>query len=300
MLSEDVMPESTLGEPQAARADRVSRRVLFSCHSIRGMRETNQDAAIVAQLRAQRRTEIVVAIVCDGMGGHQVGDLASLLGVSECFMHLVLGLLENSQQEMLPQIIDSIDEAMHAANEALLQYGKDHPQCDGLGTTLVIAVIYENTAYIGSVGDSRCYSWREGILTQLTHDHSVVQELVDMDLLTPDQAATHPRANEITRALGGKNDLDGIQVLPRDLEPNEVLVLCTDGLWKVGGDLIADTCRALAEQPFTHEPVDAAAAALVEAALARGSDDNVTAALLRVDTSATRHTNEVTPTDKED
>ena len=149
-----------------------------------------------------------------------------------------------------------------------------------MGTTLVTAVVTGNTCYVSSVGDSRCYCWRNGVLEQLTRDDSFVQELVDAGFLTPDEAECHPRANQITRALGWPQDLDGLTVANHPIQGSELLVLCSDGLWKGAGKALEEACTEADSWEFGQRALDRLAFQLVRGAVERDADDNVSAALV--------------------
>ena len=164
--------------------------------------------------------------------------------------------------------IAALREAVACAHETILAHAQDHIECAGMGTTLSVLWLGENYAYIAHVGDSRIYRLREGSLTQITQDHSLVEELVRAGLITREQARTHPRRNIITRALGthGENEPD---LLVTDVQDGDVFLLCTDGLTgMVPDDEIERTLRDCG--------IEAAADRLLALALDAGGRDNVT------------------------
>lgn len=171
--------------------------------------------------------------VADGMGGHNGGDLAAQAVVDALREAIVPGR-ESGAAEMLA--------AIHAANGAIVR--RNEAEATDAGSTVVAAHIAGRTATIAWVGDSRAYLLRDGTVTQLSHDHSLVQELIDAGLLTIAAAARHPRANVVTRALGVARNVD-IATLTLTLAPNDRLLLCSDGLsrplqevsWSANGDL---------------------------------------------------------------
>lgn len=174
----------------------------------------------------------------------------------------------------------AIAAAFYAANAHLIAHVTENPHHAGMGTTLVIALIADAALHVGNVGDSRCYLARGQTLQQLTHDDSYVQTLVDQNILTRDQADNDPRANELSRALGGLRDLDDLAITRHTLCPGDVVLLCSDGVWKGTQDAIRQTCQELALQPFTQAVLDEAAMRLVKTALDQGSDDNISVVLL--------------------
>ena len=200
--------------------------------------------------------------VADGMGGHNAGDVASGLAVA-CMRKRLCGrtpyitLLQNAVQE---------------TNIVLLQRAKEDPAYQGMGTTLTLLCDQGNTALIAHVGDSRCYRYRYGTLSQCTQDHSVVGEMTRLGVLTPEEARVHPYRNVITRALGTAGHVE-VDVLSVDVKPGDRFLICTYGLnGMVADEGIADMLRAVR--------IDAAADALLAAAMDAGGTDNITLLLL--------------------
>ena len=216
------------------------------------LRKQNEDAAWFDEGRA-------VFAVADGMGGHLAGEVASRMAI-EAVQRL-------ARDNAYPGIA-ALREAVASAHETILAHAQDHIECAGMGTTLSVLWLGENYAYIAHVGDSRIYRLREGSLTQITQDHSLVEELVRAGLITREQARTHPRRNIITRALGthGENEPD---LLVTDVKDGDLFLLCTDGLTGMVTD--EDIGRVLLENSM-----EAAADALLALALDAGGRDNVT------------------------
>lgn len=165
----------------------------------------------------------LVAVVCDGMGGHVGGQIASHVAVDAIRKFL--------SSQYIPNPKDAIVQACHAANAAILQRASEQPELTGMGSTCVMLIVRDGKVYMGSVGDSRIYLVRSKTIRQLTKDQSYVQMLVDAGQITQEQAEHHPRKNEITNALG----LSGMQpatVLedPINPEAGDCFVLCSDGL----------------------------------------------------------------------
>ena len=216
------------------------------------LRKQNEDAAWFDEARA-------VFAVADGMGGHLAGEVASRMAIEA---------VQRMARENERPGIAALREAVACAHETILTHAQDHIECAGMGTTLSVLWLGENYAYIAHVGDSRIYRLREGSLTQITQDHSLVEELVRAGLITREQARTHPRRNIITRALGthGENEPD---LLVTDVQDGDVFLLCTDGLTGMVTD-------AQIERMLLENDMEAAADALLAAALDAGGRDNVT------------------------
>ena len=216
------------------------------------LRKQNEDAAWFDEARA-------VFAVADGMGGHLAGEVASRMAIEA---------VQRMARENERPGIAALREAVACAHETILTHAQDHIECAGMGTTLSVLWLGENYAYIAHVGDSRIYRLREGSLTQITQDHSLVEELVRAGLITREQARTHQRRNIITRALGthGENEPD---LLVTDVQDGDVFLLCTDGLTgMVPDDEIERTLRDCG--------IEAAADRLLALALDAGGRDNVT------------------------
>ncbi len=186
------------------------------------IRTTNQDSYAAGELPGS----VAWAVVCDGMGGVAGGSFASSTAVKLISERISSsyrpGMSENSIKNMLTS-------AIIAANISVFDMGQENPDLTGMGTTVVVAIIVDETVYIAHVGDSRAYILSNGKLNQLTKDHSFVQEMVDSGRLTPDEARDDPRKNLITRALGVNEDIR-VDFCQEYISENEVLILCTDGL----------------------------------------------------------------------
>ena len=214
----------------------------------------------------------ILVIVCDGMGGHAGGKEASELAV-KTIVERVKGAPEGTSPR------DALKIAIEEANASIWNM----PTAEaGLrpGSTVVTALIHGSGVDIAHVGDSRIYLLHAGAVSQVTRDHSMVQELVDRNLIRAEDAAKHPDANKILRALGIAKDVE-VEVRPEPIAyvAGDVLVLCSDGL----SDLLAPS--DILEIAGTRPPAQAAGQ-LVDLANARGGHDNITAVVLRFRTSA--------------
>lgn len=208
-----------------------------------------------------------VALVCDGMGGAAAGDTASRLA-AETFVASLKHPAAN-----IPKLLQR---AVNAANDEVISYSQEHPECDGMGTTLVAAVVEENKAYVINVGDSRCYYIDHRGIRQITRDHSVVADMVRRGLITPEEARNHPRKNLITRALGASVDCEG-ELFQVRLEPDSMLLLCSDGLTNQVTD------QEILFEALSGGEIDTCCRRLVDLTLRRGAPDNVTVVLLAAD-----------------
>lgn len=235
------------------------------------VRAENQDSWLVRETpRQEGRAPILTAVVCDGMGGAKAGNVASRMGV-ERFVELLCPLLEEvDQAEVL------VPQAVKEANRAIFQLALSSPEYEGMGTTLVAAVTDGRTARIVNIGDSRCYLVRSKVIRQITKDHSLVQDLVDRGEIDRADAWLHPQRNYITRALG-TDETVLCDIFREDLEPEDVLLLCSDGL-----SGIVNPQELLFEIAYGGE-LETAAKRMMDIALERGAPDNVTLILLSAD-----------------
>jgi PPM family protein phosphatase len=212
-----------------------------------------------------------VFIVADGMGGHAAGEVASEMAVRITSREIgsVRGLTED-------QAGDRIRHAIQSANDAIFNRTLSEKDKRGMGTTATVLVLMRGRYLVGQVGDSRAYLLRNGVLSQLTKDHSYVQEQVDAGLLTPEQARVHPYSNVITRCVGANSDVTpdfyGGAVKPRD-----VFLLASDGLTGMLEDY--ELAELLSPDRMPQDQVDA----LIAEANRHGGLDNITAIIVRID-----------------
>jgi len=210
-----------------------------------------------------------LAIVADGMGGHEGGQEASSLAV-----RTMQEVYADSQEGDIKSLLTA---AFQAAHDRIRQYATQHPELRGMGTTATAIVLLSGHLYYTHVGDSRLYMVRAGKISRLTHDHSYVTRLVDSGLITAEEAENHPQRHILTSALGvGPEFSPDMLDQPIELEAGDVLVLCTDGLWGV----VADTEIA---QAVTAKSPSEACRTLVDLAKQHGGPDNITLQVLRID-----------------
>ena len=228
-------------------------------------RHENQDTFAVEQ-----GEKLLIAVVCDGMGGAEGGQIASSVAV-ETFMKEMRALIRADMTA--EQLRELASFCVAKANTAVYQRALQDPAYQGMGTTLVSAVAEEKYAIVCNIGDSRAYLIRGGEITRITHDHSVVQTLVENGNITAEEARTHPNRNLITRALGpDENTLcDAFEV---SFTKGDKILLCTDGLVVTATD--DEICRAVCAGKSAEESLDD----LIALAKAQGAPDNVTAVLI--------------------
>ncbi len=240
------------------------------------MRANNQDTGFSffsSSHSADNRPDFGLFIVADGMGGHVDGEKASALAARTAATYILqslyLPMLSGSNDSDGEPINDAMISAAQKANEQVLRHVKDG------GTTLTCVLIIGELAHIVHVGDSRAYLINEDGIEQLTRDHSLVQRLVELDQVAPDDAATHSHAGILYRAIGQSENLE-VDTLTRRLTPNTRLVLCSDGLW---GEVTAQEIHTLAAE--TNNPQDACDK-LVLLANSHGGKDNITAIVVKM------------------
>lgn len=186
------------------------------------VRSSNQDAYAVGELPG----EVAWAIVCDGMGGEAGGNIASALAVKVISEKITSAYNEKMRDASIKNLLDS---AICAANIEVYDMAYSRPDLQGMGTTVVAVIVRDKTAFIAHAGDSRAYIVSGETIQQITTDHSLVQNMVDRGEITAEQAQHHPKKNLITRAVGVEKRID-IDFSEIDLNDNETLILCTDGL----------------------------------------------------------------------
>jgi PPM family protein phosphatase len=233
------------------------------------VRQVNEDQSWVSQLN----NGVTLAIVADGMGGHQAGDVASQKAV-DAFR----SMLEQSAAKADLSLQEGkmlIRQAISQANEAVFELASRNERYHNMGTTIVAALVKQDNAIIGHVGDSRAYKITEGVITQITNDHTLVNELVKSGQLSAEEAAHHPRRNVLTRAVGTDSQVD-IEVQTVDWSSHDVLLLCSDGL----SNMVSEQ-QMLQTVSMEQLELEAKADHLIQLALHAGGDDNITVVLLQ-------------------
>lgn len=230
------------------------------------VRKMNQDAYEIRQL--DRNT--LLCVVCDGMGGAKSGNIASSLAVDVFVQEIVRTWSPNMEWDKTDQVLKS---AVKLANFTVYDQAMQFEEFDGMGTTLVAALIRGKKVSIVNVGDSRAYAINQKGIRQITRDHSVVQMMVDRGELTPEMAKSYPGKNLITRAVGTESAIV-CDVFRQELGRGDFLLLCSDGLSNMMDD-----------QEILFEVVhgvnkDRCCKRLLDIVISRGSPDNVTCVLV--------------------
>ena len=240
------------------------------------LRTNNEDAVRIAP-------EHGFAALADGMGGYNAGEVASHMAVDIVSDRLACWAKDAADRLADPRgapfTAAAAQQALEAfadeANRAIFDDARADPAHAGMGTTLVVALVYQGQLLVGHAGDSRAYCWRDGALTQLTRDHSVLQEQVDAGLMTARQAAAAPGRGLLTRGLGVEATVQ-LDTQATPLQPNDVYLLCSDGLT----DMVSNA--EIAAVLDSGLPLPDMAQVLIDQANSGGGRDNVTVALMRV------------------
>jgi PPM family protein phosphatase len=248
----------------------------FAAKTDTGMvRSQNEDTIAISP-------EYGLAILADGMGGYNAGEVASRIAADVLRQSLEseldrmqqrgFGLLQ-SRERQLHQLLAA---AIHDANAAILDAAQAEPELNGMGTTLVTALFHDDRLTIAHVGDSRAYRLRGEELLQLTRDHSLLQEQIDAGLLTVEAARFAPHRNLVTRAVGIALDME-VEMHDHHTEPEDVYLLCSDGLTDMVTD--AEIGEVLMSSQSSLED---ACGALVQRANDNGGMDNVSVILIKI------------------
>lgn len=241
--------------------------MLVSGYSDKGIvRNSNQDAFQIGMTDEG----ISWAVVCDGMGGANSGDIASRLAADHFSAALKAGLRPNMSEHSIMNLLRS---AVITANIRVFDKSKESPEFNGMGTTIVASLVIGKTAYFIHAGDSRAYILSGDEFFQITRDHSIVQSMIEDGKLTIEEARFHPRKNVITRALGVDESIEP-EFNVYDLNEGEIILLCTDGLTNfVDSEDIVKVLKASTDGNQKAER-------LVEEANKNGGGDNITAVVL--------------------
>jgi serine/threonine protein phosphatase PrpC len=219
-------------------------------------------------------------VVADGMGGHASGEVASEIAVSTVVDLLLeeddpdetrLSVAAGSDVE---RVRERIRYTMNQASQRIRRESLANPVHSGMGTTLVVLLIEGGQAYLGHVGDSRAYLFRDGRIERLTRDHTVVQQEIDAGRLTPELARIVPHKNILTQSVGYHGPVEP-DTLAQAVRPNDIFLLCSDGLT----DPLDDEHL---ERIIASTPLDDLAEVLVQKAIEHGTEDNVTVVVVGV------------------
>lgn len=243
--------------------------------SDRGMLRANNEDAVFAD------PALGLAILADGMGGYQAGEVASYMAIRRLAEDLggyarsclaAAGNEAPDAEAMAQQVVGEIV----ATNSAIFNLALSLPECAGMGTTLVLAWFHDNRMLVAHVGDSRLYRLRDGRLQQLTRDHSLVQEQLDSGMITPEEAHNAECRGLLTRALGAEPEVE-VDVADHPVLPGDLILLCSDGLTEMLDD------RAIGELLGSGgDNLPKLAEDLIRQANDRGGRDNVSVIVVQV------------------
>jgi protein phosphatase len=246
------------------------------------VREHNEDMIAVD-------SDLGLVVLADGMGGYNAGEVASGIAVKTVF-NLVREALERQDLTVpdpttglsRPSII--LRDAIQRANKIIYQTARSQAQCEGMGTTVVAALFFDNRISVAHVGDSRLYRMRGGAIEQVTLDHSLLQELVDRGFYSPEEAARASNKNYVTRALGVETQVD-VEMQEQPVQKGDTYLLCSDGL----SDMIGDDDMAVTISTFGAN-LSSVGQHLIQLANDNGGKDNISVILTQVlDSFPARH-----------
>lgn len=241
------------------------------------VRSHNEDAGGIYY----NSTNQLLAVIADGMGGHQAGDVASKMAITQIDKQWKNTKKFEKPNEIEEWLLNTIQEI----NKSIYEYAQNNQECEGMGTTLVIVVHIDEFLTVAHIGDSRCYLLNQHKLKQVTEDHSLVNALVQSGQISRDDAKHHPRKNVVLRALGSELQVDA-DIKTISIDENEKILLATDGLT----DKILD--EELFEIINKHDDIHLACQELIDLANNRGGEDNISLILLSNHTSLKEGENE--------
>ena len=267
--------------------------IKFGALTDRGkVRSNNEDHFLVARLSKSMRVcktslpgegetqfseeEGYLIVVADGMGGAAAGEHASALAVGsiEGFVLNTLKWFLHLSGHDEHQLVTELRQSLESADRTVIERARSNRAFYGMGTTLTMAFSVATDLFIVHAGDSRAYLFRDGELDQLTSDHTVVQELIDAGMISPEDAKHHNRRHVVTNVIGGPGEGVSAEIHKLNLLDGDTVLYCTDGLTEPVDD------DAIAEILHHHPDPEDACTRLVELALNRGAPDNVTAVVV--------------------
>jgi serine/threonine protein phosphatase PrpC len=244
-------------------------------HSDTGRKRPHNEDSTITDVRNG------LVILADGMGGYKAGEVASALCVTDILQGIKAGLkkIKKGQVDETTGFFNEsllIREKVVETNSNIYNTAKADPQCQGMGTTVVVGLFHNNILSITHVGDSRLYRLRNNELEQVTKDHSLIQELIDRGLYTPEEAHAKTPKNLVTRAMGIEADVDA-DLAEETVIPGDIYLLCSDGL----NDMVKDEEIHLNLSKYSANLAQTADK-LVEFANKRGGKDNISVILVRI------------------
>lgn len=257
--------------PTSMKLDKAL-EITFATHSGR-VRTHNEDSVA-------GDASLGLVIMADGMGGYHAGEVASAVAVTRIFCEtrdglktLVPGQIDNDSGLHYESLI--VRDAIKIANEEINQLASERKEYSGMGTTIVVALFYDNQLTCAHAGDSRMYAFSEGKLERMTEDHTVVREFVNTGMYSEDEARATFNPSLVTRALGAVQELK-VEIQEKKVKPGDLFMVCSDGLTNMLAEEIIE------ETLGNVRPIGECARALVGLANKSGGEDNISVALIRV------------------
>jgi PPM family protein phosphatase len=238
------------------------------------IRENNEDAVVFDEAAG-------VAVLADGMGGYNAGEVASHMATSQLRNAMVQWLQGEGVDAGPAEVNLAMQGFANDTNLSIFHAAQRNPQYFGMGTTLVMGIFKPDVAHIGHIGDSRCYRLRGGRLEQITRDHSLLQEQIDAGLVTQEQAMFSSIRNLVTRAVG-VDVYTVLEVKDFEIEPGDLFLMCSDGL----SDMVDSA--GIAKIMSADDDIKAKAKNLINAANAQGGRDNISVLLIEAPRGNTR------------
>ncbi|MGE4282620.1 MAG: Stp1/IreP family PP2C-type Ser/Thr phosphatase [Clostridia bacterium] len=231
-------------------------------------RDINEDCFFVSEFNLE--DVFGYCIVADGMGGHNAGEIASSLAIEEIKKYIKDFYHPDMTDQ---QVIGIMNDSMSRANKTIYDKSLENQSYNGMGTTAIACIIYDKKIYIAHVGDSRAYLIHESSISQITTDHSMIEELINSGSITREEAQNHPQKNIITRALGGEENIP-VDIHIQEYSEGDMIIMCTDGLSNMLTDLeILSVLKC-------RNHLQSAVEELISIANDRGGLDNITVVAL--------------------
>ncbi len=196
---------------------------IFCSRTHPGRTRSNNEDSVTFDDAAQ------LGVLADGMGGYKAGEIASSMATALISTELSQWLVETGRNTDIQEVRHALEMCVDNANHAIYLASRTNPDYSGMGTTLVVGVFHGDQLLVGHVGDSRCYRLRGNEFSQITKDHSLLQEQLDAGLVTPEEAATSPLRNLVTRAMGVETEVQ-MEINQHPVEFGDIYLMCSDGL----------------------------------------------------------------------
>lgn len=234
-----------------------------------GLKRTNNEDAFIV------RPELNFCLVADGMGGAAAGELASRFFAETALEIFTKNNIRNNNKDNVKKVPVLVQKSFSMANKKILDHVKSDPSHQGMGCTAELMAFVDGGFFLGHIGDSRTYRFRDGDLKQMTKDHSLVQNMVDKKMITPEQARTHSHRNVILRAVGIEKNIS-LDLLKGKTRPGDIYLLCSDGLT----DMVEDTL--IREVLLSAISLPQKVEGFIELAKLAGGSDNITVVLSKI------------------